>query len=194
MAVASKCRVRAFYAQAYSDEHAVDETLAGTEDFERTEATINNGSGFGLEGECMVTPRLGIPLTLMWLSHDAHVMYDSSTEWLMDDTDIDWFSVTAGLNYHFLEPDNKFDLWAGPFIGLVSFDDAKVTLGNETTTTKFDDPFVWGLQLGLDVPARQGFAFYAGLRWFNLEAEVEGQDIDFNLNPLMWNAGVSYRF
>ncbi len=103
-------------------------------------------------------------------------------------------SVTAGANYHFFEPQNKFDLWAGPFIGLVSFDDAKSTILGETTTTKFDDDFVWGLQVGMDIPARQGFAFYAGLRWFNLEAEVGGEDVDFNLDPFLLNAGVSYRF
>ena len=201
MAVSSKCRVRAFYAYAYADENAVVEQNPGTDDFVRTEATINNADGLGVEGECMVTPRLGIPLTLMWLSQESHVMIDTTEVWEMDTQDIDWFSITTGVNYHFLEPESKFDLWAGPFIGFVSFDDVTyraddVAGSTDPTRVKFDDAFTWGLQVGFDVPARKGFSFFGALRWFSLELEPTNVDdtIDFNLNPLMWNAGVSYRF
>lgn len=143
----------------------------------------------------MVTSRLGIPLTLMWLSQDSMVIVDTAEAWGMDSEEIDWFSITAGANYHFLKPESKFDLWGGPFLGLVSFDDARYTIFGETEKVKFDDDFVWGLQLGFDIPARKGVAFYGGLRWFSLELEVEGfEELDFNLDPLVLNAGISYRF
>ena len=199
--VASKCRVRAFYAKAYTNENVAVEENGGTPDFVRTEATIDNGDGFGVEGECMVTPRLGIPLGLMWISTDSHVMIDTASVWEMDSESIDWFAITTGVNYHFLEPDSKFDLWAGPFLGFVSFDDASyhadtVEATTQATTVKFDDAFTWGLQVGFDVPARNGWAFFGAVRWFSLELEPTNVNdaFDFNLNPLMWNAGVSYRF
>jgi outer membrane protein W len=189
--------VRAFYVQAYADDHAVGVANEGTEAFERTEAIANNGEGLGLEGECLVTPRLGIPLTLMWVSHDSSVFIDSEAVWDSAQADLDWFGVTAGLNYHFLEPDSKVDFWGGAFIGLVALDDTTYNFDIlERQTVKWDDDFAYGLQLGVQVPARRGLAFYGGLRWMAMDVEAEnaGQSRDFDLNPLMWNAGLAYRF
>jgi outer membrane protein W len=190
--------VRAFYTYAYSDDHAIGEVNPGTEDFERTEAIVNNGDGLGVEGECLVTPRLGIPLTLMWLSHDSHLFYDSAAAWEMDSKDFEWLSITSGLNYHFLEPDAGFDLWGGVFLGWAALDEVSYdipALGGRQNVN-YDDPFVYGAQLGVDIPAKKGFAFYGGLRWMSLEAESTnvGGNRDFDLNPLMWQAGLSYRF
>ena len=70
-------------------------------------------AGGGIEGECMITPKLGIPLALMFLSQDSHVMYDTVDVWLMDSADLDWMAFTVGANYHLLETDNNFDLFVG---------------------------------------------------------------------------------
>lgn len=190
-----RCTVRAFYANADADEKKMEIENAGTIDETHSTASISSGTGFGVEGECLVTPRLGIPVAIMALSHDAFFSFDSPTEWLMDKADVDWLGVTAGLNYHFTDPESTaVDFWGGPFIGFVDFDDTRVTLGNETSNFSFDNAFTWGLQLGIEVPARQGFALYGGIRYFNLEAEVENDNLDFDLDPLMFNIGVSYRF
>ena len=121
-------------------------------------------------------------------------MFDTVDEWLMDSSDVDWLALTAGVNFHLTKPESKFDLFIGPFIGYVNFDDPSYTLGDQTTKPKLDNEFTWGIHLGFDVPARKGWGFYGGVRYFDLGVEVQSDDIELDVNPIVVGAGISYRF
>ena len=122
----------------------------------------------------------------MAFSNDAHVMYDTVEVWEMDDTEVDWLAMTAGVNFHLTKPESKFDLFIGPFLGYASVDDAKYDFSGVTHTAKLDNQMAWGISLGFDVPAREGWGFYGGVRYFNLELEVAGEeDLEFDISPLV---------
>lgn len=192
----TQCLLRAFGLKSYASDDVFKVENAGTPAELRTQWQVENGEGFGIEGECLVKPRLGIALTLLSVSQDSMLMTDTATEWLMDHEDLDWLGLTAGVNYHFTKPDSTFDAFIGPFIGYVTFDDPTYNLGGTTGSVKasVDDEFTWGVHLGFDVPARQGFGFYGGVRYFDLGIEFEGENLELDMNPLVVNAGLSYRF
>jgi outer membrane protein W len=121
-------------------------------------------------------------------------MYDTVDVWEMDDDSVDWLALTAGINFHITKPESKFDLFAGPFLGYVSYDSASFTILDETTRLNFDDEFTWGLQIGFGIPTKKGIGFYGGLRYFDLSADVSGEPIKFDTNPLVLAVGLTYRF
>jgi outer membrane protein W len=188
------CLLRGFFGNSSASDDYSETENEGTVDETRTHAGIGSGSGFGVEGECLVTPIVGIAVGLMSFDQDGDIMYDDINVWEMDSDDIGWLALSAGANFHITKPESKFDLFIGPFLGYVSFDNASFSMMGETTRLNFDDEFTWGLQIGVGVPTRKGIGFYAGLRYFDLTAEVQGQDIEFELNPIVVAAGITYRF
>ncbi len=97
----TQCLLRAFGLKAYGNDDVLRMDNLGTPNEFHIEQQVENGEGFGIEGECLVKPRLGIALTLLSVSHDSMRMTDTPTEWLMDHADLDWLGLTAGINYHF---------------------------------------------------------------------------------------------
>ena len=63
-----------------------------------------------------------------------------------------------------------------------------------STRLDFEDEFAWGFQIGFGVPTRKGIGFYGGLRYFSMGAKVSGEPIEFDTNPLVIAAGITYRF
>ena len=192
----TQCLLRAFGLKAYGNDDVLRRDDVGTPAEFHIEQQVENGEGFGIEGECLVKPRLGVALTLLSVSNDSMRMTDTSTEWLMDSADLDWLGLTVGVNYHFTEPDSTFNAFIGPFLGYVNFDDPTYRLGGSqgSVEASIDNELTWGVHLGFDVPARQGFGFYGGVRYFDLGVEFQNEDLELDLNPVVVNAGVSYRF
>jgi outer membrane protein W len=188
------CVVRGFFGNSNGSDEFNETENAGTADETRTHASIGSGSGGGLEGECMVTPRLGVAIGLLSFEQDGDFMFDDAEVWEMDSDDIGWTAVTAGVNYHFSKHNSKFDLFAGPFLGFVTWDSADFTILGETTKMQFDDDFTWGVQVGIGFPVRKGFGFYGGIRYFDLSAKVQGEPVEFDINPIVFAAGLTYRF
>lgn len=189
------CLVRAFALKSYANDDTLRQENVGTPAELHTEQQVGNGEGLGVEGECLVKPRLGVALTLLSVSQDSMRMVDTTSEWLMDSADLDWLGLTAGVNFHLTKPESAFDLFVGPFVGYVTFDDPTYDLGGTmgSVRTEVDDQFTWGGTIGFDVPAREGWGFYGGVRYFDLSLEFPN-DIEVSMDPLVVNAGISYRF
>jgi hypothetical protein len=135
-------------------------------------------------------------------------------EFLTIESSLRMTPVLAGLNIH-LTPGRRADLYLGPVVGLVRYDDIEIEfrgdfLGGEVIPVQrveTEDGFAWGARLGVDVPiGRRGAFFTASATYLKAEVEVdgfddpEGEDVEdfgsssFDLDPFLTQIGFGYRF
>ncbi|MGB3564286.1 MAG: OmpW family outer membrane protein [Thermoanaerobaculia bacterium] len=162
---------------------------------ERTDFMMDSGWGFGINGEYLVMPALGIVLGLDWVNFDSSLMVDLDDAWETDKEDVAMRLWSLGLNYHFT-PDKRFDLFAGAFVGLAQFDTVNYNALGETWKLDFDDDTAYGLNVGVDFPfsVDSPWIFTAGVRYMWSDVSSKGDVHEINLNPWALTAGVGYRF
>ena len=192
----------------------IDESAAvalgdGTTLEQTTRVAVEADSAFGfcIDFERRYNDLFGLGLTIMWADHDldatgsetARITDDATNAVLIETTEsltlplggVDMMPLLVGGNFHF-GASEKVDLYAGPFVGLVTFGD----LMFEDQRIGFRDDFAWGATLGMDVPFRNGkAAFSASARYMFADAEsdeVEPQTLE--LDPLVVMFGLGYRF
>ncbi len=122
------------------------------------------------------------------------LVFDSPTEWLMDHDSSGVLVFTLGPNFH-LTPGKKVDFYVGPYIGRAQFDDPSYNLGGSlgTVSLDIDDEFVFGAQIGLDVPfGASNWAFHLGGLYMKLPVNLSGVDLD--ADPLIGTIGLAYNF
>lgn len=158
---------------------------------------IDNGPGAGLALEWRASCLIGLEPSIARYQLDSHLMFDSATEWLMDDEDIDLDILALGLNFH-VTPKSPVDFYLGPIIAWANAGESTYSLGGTLGSTDVDwgDDVGFGAQLGLDVPASGGWAFNANVKYLNgitLEADqIPGLEMD--IDPFLFNAGFAYRW
>lgn len=166
---------------------------------EKVEA--DDAFGFGLGYEYQFTDLMGVDFNLLWANHDAK----SGSETLGDTTVT---PLTVGLNFH-LSKNDKFDFFLGPLVGYVMYDDISVKDEFGGGDIKLKNDFGYGLQLGLDVPFNENWAFTAGLIYLQTKAEID-EDVaghdggmetassdntdEIDINPWILRAGLAYKF
>ncbi len=172
-------------------------TTASTGFDERQMVGIESGTGFGLGLEYLFTDHWGVDARVLFSQLEGHWMYDLEEIWLMDDRDLDYFPITVGVNYHFT-PYSRVDVYAGPFIGYANlgsnnFEDSGVAL-----KVSYDSSFMVGALLGLDVPFGDSPWMLTGaVSYAAVEAEagqIDGNEIEFDLNPFTTVIGIGYKF
>lgn len=133
------------------DEYRTSATLPGNVS-ERTKLQIGNGTGLGASVERKLSSCFGIEAGILAGSLDSTWALDLNELWDMTDDDLGFLAVTVGPNFH-LSPNSPVDFYLGPFIGLAKVDDGDYrVLGQNFETDSYDSEFVWGAQLGLDIP------------------------------------------
>jgi len=97
--------------------------------------------------------------------------------------------LTATLNFHVVHHE-KFDLYLGPSYSYINWGDIDLDDGSTIGT---DSSKGWGVSLGADFSPWRHFAFYAGLKYLNVDLEMDnGQTAD--VNPLVARLGAAVRF
>lgn len=115
------------------------------------------------------------------------------------DTEVDFTSLTAGLNVH-LTPDGPVDLYLGPLVAYTDFGDVDFinALGDQVQsgTVEGADSFAFGAQLGADIRFGESpWSLNLAARYIDTDLEIEdneGSDLQFD--PLIVNFGFGYRF
>ena len=104
----------------------------------------------------------------------------------------------VGLNYH-LTPSSRADLYLGPLVSYVFYEDIMLQYGSEDALFEIDDDFAFGAALGLDlyVGAEGHWSLNASLRY--LETSVGGvengeEPFELDYDPLILGFGFGYRF
>jgi len=108
----------------------------------------------------------------------------------------DFSPLTATLNFHLVHT-KGFDFYVGPSYSYVNWGEIHLNAsgGNVTGSSDIgtDSASGWGAALGLDIGLGQHFAITGGLRYINVDLELEtGPPIE--VNPLVGRLGVAFRF
>ena len=159
---------------------ARDDQIRANGDREQTAFNFDGGDGLGFGLERHISQRLGLELGVLLADLEGLLMFDLDSPvpgggfgqglWGMNEGDVGFTALTAGLNYH-LTPNSRADFYIGPYVGLAMLDDVTISDLGESFRYNFDDEFVYGLNLGLDIPFRAGgpWALAAGVRWMDLD-------------------------
>ena len=173
----------------------VDDDRFDTDDgVERSSLTTSGGYGVGFNVEYRPNDRFGLEAGLLYSEIDSMLTFDSPTEWLMDHDSSSLLVLTFGPNFH-LTPGKRADFYVGPFVGFASVGNPSYDLGGTvgTVSGNFDDEFVFGGQLGLDLAlGDSSWALHFGALYLNLGVGDQGVDLD--LNPLIGTIGLAYNF
>ena len=151
---------------------------------------LDSAVGFQASFEYMVTDLIGVEPAIGFLDHDVTVRETGFPELDLGDTSL--FALTANVNFHLLR-DKKVDFFVGPTIGYAFWGDLKSDLFGENFP--IDDEFIYGVNLGVDIPFGQGgWGFAASIDYLLSDLTPEGSDAEIGVDPFELRAGVSYRF
>ncbi len=194
-----------------------DLDIGGTERFSLGDGTtltaegsgkIEADSAFGLclDFEHRLSQRLGINVSVMRSRHQielsgretTRITDDATGSVLFEDTENvsmksergDVTPFLVGPNFHF-GPSAKLDLYAGPFVGFVVYDDVEF----QGERLGIDEDFAYGATVGVDIPFSQKLAFSGAARYMVSEAkpnEPDSQTLD--MDSLVLQFGIGYRF
>jgi outer membrane protein W len=170
---------------------------------ERNHLSVDSGQGVGLGLERLFSRRLGVELGVLLGSLDTRLMRDIDEAWETATESADFFPITLGLNFH-LTPGSKVDLYLGPFVGLLQYDDVEYRVLGEHVVADIEDEFTAGAQIGIDVPTGSRWAFSASVRYMDAQAEFQdagfgggegsANELELSIDPLIFTAGVAFRF
>lgn len=124
--------------------------------------------------------------------------FDTEYEVTLGDATDGWelspkvYAFMVGPNFHFgrCAP----DLYAGIFVGYGGLYDPNYWAFGHRFHADFSGDFIYGAQLGLDVPFRadSDWGFHLGARYIVLDQETDAGTID--IDPLILELGLAYKF
>ena len=153
---------------------------------------IDDGYGVGVAVERRLGPVLGLEGAVLFGRGETSYELDNGSAVGEDSHNANFFALTLGPNFHLL-PCGGVDLYLGPFLGYGGFADPNYWVFDHHFAASLDGRFIWGGQLGLDVPFGDSrWGLHAGLRYFKLEQDTDAGSID--VDPLIGEVGLAYRF
>lgn len=166
---------------------------------ERTNFKLGDGNGAGVGVEYKFQDVVGIEGSLLYGELDTSFVLDIDDRWGMQQDDVGMLSFLVGPNFHLTRNSERVDFFVGPYVGFASFDDAEFSILGRNLRRTFDNEFVWGLQLGIDFSFGDSpWGLFVGGRYMGLSVETEGlsadDEIELDLDPLIFGVGFAYRF
>ena len=106
--------------------------------------------------------------------------------------------IIAGANFHLMESD-KLDVYVGPRIAFVNFDDFNLNIDGQSTAFEVADEFAWGATAGINYQIGDGrWSLVAEATYLDIDMEITQQGSSASVtnafDPLIVNLGASYRF
>ena len=153
---------------------------------------LDDGLGLGLAIEKRLGPVLGWEGALMFGKGDSEYEVDNGLATEEDSHETTFYALTLGPNFHLLGCGGT-DFYVGPFVGYGGFADPNYWAFDHHFAASFDGGFVWGAQLGLDIPFDDGpWGFHGGVRYIDLSQDTDAGSLE--VDPLLVTLGLSYRF
>lgn len=184
------------YAMPMSDTTITEDTGEG---IIQDKIEADDAMGYGLAYEYRYSDLMSFGASLSYFNHDVKdtFTFDGTTEFDGTIGDVTWTPILFDLNFHLLK-DRKIDFYVGPTVGYAMWDDVSLNADGQdafgTDKIKIDDSFVYGVNLGLDVPFGEKWAFAAGLRYLLVSADPSEGGDSLDVNPLILTVGVGYKF
>ena len=187
--------LRPFLAYLHPSSDAFIETSTQDGVHRSSHDSFDDGVGGGVSAEYHFSDRLGLEVALILANLDSEYMLDIDDLWETAEDNVSFTSVTVGPNFH-LTPDKRADFYVGAFIGVVDLGSVSYSALGETQSRSFDDDFVIGAQIGIDVPFRQAspWDFHAGLLYMDLTAEDTLSNAKIDVDPLIFTLGIARHF
>jgi hypothetical protein len=159
----------------------------------REKFSLDGGYGLGIAVEKRYGPVFGLEGAVMFGKGDSDYEINNGFAKESDSHETTFYAFTLGPNFHLLGCSGT-DLYIGPFLGYGGFADPNYWAFDHHFQASFDGGFVWGAQIGLDVPfSGDGpWGFHAGVRYIDLSQETDAGTI--TVDPLLVTLGLSYRF
>ena len=160
--------------------------------------SFDAGFGGGLRGEYHFSERFGVELGVL-SAGSVDITTGVSGGTVGSSLELSSFTpFTVGLNVH-LTPDHPLDLYAGPLIALVRYEDVEIraAIGTAGTNVSVDNDVGWGGIIGLDLPlGERGWLVQANLRYIESDMKDSGGavSIDSQFDPVIFSIGFGYRF
>lgn len=154
---------------------------------------VDDGYGVGLSLERRMGPVFGLEAAVMVGRGDSvYTLNDRGTTGSASHT-VTFQALTLGPNFHLLGCGGA-DLYVGPFVGYGGFADPNYWVGDHRFIASFDRRFLWGAQIGLDVPFRADgpWGFHGGLRYVDFSQDTDAGSL--KVDPLLVELGLAYRF
>ncbi|HVS13944.1 MAG TPA: hypothetical protein VMV46_08470 [Thermoanaerobaculia bacterium] len=169
---------------------------------------LDGGVAAGVQAEYRFRPWFGLAFGGLIQRHELHFMFDTPDVWLMDDDDLDGYTLFAGPLFH-LTPERRVDIFLGPLVAYTDWQGVDLDLGptpapfSSRVPASFDSELTFGLQAGVDIPFRPDgrWGLYVGLMYFELDAEADDDPsfpfpdaFTLGVDPISLNLGLSFDF
>ncbi len=154
---------------------------------------LGSGLGVGAAIERRINPTVGVEAAALLAKVDSTYKLRLGSQSGSASHNLTFFSLTLGPNIHLLHC-KPADLYLGAFVGMGGFGDPNYWALGRRFQANFEPRFVWGGQVGVDVPFRPSsdWGFHAGLRYFKVSQPTDWGTID--VDPIVLQAGLSFRF
>lgn len=170
---------------------------------EGLELDFESGTGFGVAVNWFWGTRISTEFAASAVSLDGTIEADDEgaddEDPLVDLGSIDMMPITATLQFHFAR-DRMFDPYLGIGAAYILADDlASDDLDAlEIGPIEVDDEFTYVLNAGIGVRFTDTFGLYLDGKYIPFEpatrAEGDPEDFDVEINPIVFSAGVRFRF
>ncbi len=154
--------------------------------------SLDSGYGLGASVERRLSGIFGMEAAVLAARGDSEYRFTQGGVSGTASHDTNLLALTVGPNFHFLGC-GDVDLYAGPFLGYGGFADPNYRVAGHHFAATFDREFLWGAQLGLDLPFHGGpWAFHAGLRYLDFSQDTDGGRIA--VDPILIELGLAFQF
>jgi outer membrane protein W len=154
---------------------------------------LDRGTGVGASMEHLLDPRWGLEGVALLGRAKSKYTLSSDGESGSDSHNANFYALTFGPNLHLLAC-APVDLYLGAFAGFGGFADPNYWALGHHFQASFDGRFVYGAQLGLDLPFGKAsdWGLHGGVRYLKLDQKTDAGTL--KVDPLAVELGLAYRF
>jgi outer membrane protein W len=155
------------------------------------ELEVDSAFGFQVSFEYLISDIVGIEPSLAYSNQEVNVEEADVEDFELGD--IDLTALTFNFNFHLLR-DKPVDLFLGPTVGYAFWGDLESDVFPDSFPA--DDDFIYGANLGLDVPfGGSAWSFTGAINYLLADIALEGSTgDDLGVDPVQFKFGVSYSF
>jgi hypothetical protein len=137
-------------------------------------------TGWNVGFEWRGSKLLGLEIDFTDATHDVEIDGSKAGE-------VGLTAYSASLNFHLIHT-TFIDFYVAPTVAYVDWGDLETGDGDVST----DSETVFGASVGLDVGLGKNVALVGGIRYLDLDVNVDGTEV--SVNPLFTRVGVAYRW
>lgn len=181
----------------------VDTSSEGTFDgIEDVDVNFDGTLGYGVAANVFFGDRLSTEFAIVRVNSDITFRRRAAGPVVTSDSDAEIMPITAVLQFHLI-PNGRIDPYVGAGAAYVLIDDvdAPDELGNiDFETLDFDDDVGLALNAGVGIKLTNNLGLTLDAKYVPLESSARAhrttgdQDVTFDINPVIFSAGLSLRF